>query len=280
MQQPLILNLAPTGMVPTRDMSRHVPLSPAEIADDCAHGARLGVSVVHLHARGTDGAPTTDARVFAEVIGAVRRAAPELVIVATTSGRQARDPIERAAALFGEGEARPDMASLTLGSMNFARSASVNAPDTILRLAELMLERGIRPELEVFDTGMVNMAHILIDKGLLRPPYYFNILLGNPSTAQARMLHLATIVNDLPPGSVWSLAGLGRFQATANALGVTLADGVRTGLEDNIWLDPQRQHQASNASLVERVLAMARAQERAIATPAQARERLGIAAHG
>ena len=280
MKLPLIVNLAPTGMVPTRDMSRHVPLSAAEIAADCARCARLGVSVVHLHARDAEGTPTTDGRVFADVVGAVRDAAPELVIVATTSGRQARDVDERAAALFGEGEAKPHMASLTLGSMNFARSASVNAPDTIMRLAELMMERGIRPELEVFDVGMVNMAHILIEKGLLQPPYYFNILLGNPSTAQARMLHLATIVNDLPPGSVWSLAGLGRYQATANALGVTLADGVRTGLEDNIWMDDARTRQASNQSLVERVVRLADAQERVIATPAQARDRLGIAAHG
>lgn len=280
MTQPLILNLAPTGMVPTRAMSDHVPLAPAEIAADCARCAELGVSVVHLHARGADGAPTTEGAVFADIIRAVRRVAPEVVVVATTSGRKARDVNERAAALFGSGDARPDMASLTLGSMNFAREASVNAPDTIFRLAEMMLERGIKPELEVFDLGMVNMAHVLIDKGLIKPPYYFNILLGNPSTAQARLLHLGTMVGDLPPDSVWSVAGLGRFQTMANALGVAMADGVRTGLEDNIWQDDARTLQASNASLVERVLALARAQGRTIATPAQARARLGLVPHG
>ncbi|MYM68812.1 3-keto-5-aminohexanoate cleavage protein [Pseudoduganella sp. FT55W] len=279
MKSPLILNLAPTGMVPTRSMSPHVPLSPAEIADDCARCVDLGVSMLHLHARDDDGVPTTDGAVFADIIRAVRRRAPGAVITATTSGRNVGDVLQRATALFGEDDAKPDMASLTLSSLNFARSASVNSPDTIFRLAELMMERGIRPELEVFDLGMVNMAHILIDKGLIKPPYYFNLLLGNPSSAQARLLHLGTLVADLPEQSVWSTAGLGRFQTTASALGVTLADGVRTGLEDNLWFDDERSQPATNPMLVQRVRAMAEAQGRAIASTAQTRARLGLAAH-
>jgi uncharacterized protein (DUF849 family) len=261
-------------------MSRHVPLLPDEIADDCARCAALGVTMVHLHARDADGNPTTEAAVFADVIRKVRARAPELVVTATTSGRRVGSVEERAAALFLEGDAKPDMASLTLGSLNFAREASVNAPDTIFRLAEWMRERGIRPELEVFDLGMVNMAHVLIDKGLIAPPYYFNILLGNPATAQARLLHLGALVNDLPPQSIWSVAGIGRYQTTASALGVAVANGVRTGLEDNIWLDDERTEQASNVALVRRVAAMAQAQGRAIASPAQARAMLGLPHHG
>ena len=280
MTHPLIINLAPTGMVPTRAMSSHVPLSPSEIAEDCAHCAALGATMVHLHARGADGNPVTDAAVFAEVIRKVRARAPEVVVTATTSGRRVGSVAERAAALFLEGDAKPDMASLTRGSMNFAREASVNAPDTILRLAEWMRERGIRPELEVFDLGMVNMAHVLIDKGLITPPYYFNILLGNPATAQARLLHLGALVSDLPPQSIWAVAGIGRYQTTASALGVAVAHGVRTGLEDNIWLDDERTQQASNVTLVQRVVAMARAQGRAIASAAQTRALLGVPQHG
>lgn len=280
MTHPLIINLASTGMVPTRDQTPHVPLTPQEIADDVTRCANLGVTMAQLHARDPDGTPSEDPQVVADVIRRVRRHNPGLVICATTSGRRSPEVERRAAALFLEDDAKPDMASLTLASMNFARQASVNAPDTIMRLAEIMRERGIKPELEVFDLGMINFAHVLIDKGLIQAPYYFNILLGNPASAQATLLHLGTMVNDLPPQSVWSVAGLGRFQARANALGVTMADGVRTGLEDNLWLDDGRTALASNVQLVERIVAQARAQDRPIATAREVRERLGLAARG
>jgi uncharacterized protein (DUF849 family) len=280
MTHPLIVNLAPTGMVPTRADTPHVPLTPAEIASDVARCAALGVSMVHLHARDAAGAPTTDPEGIAELIRAVRAAAPELLITATTSGRNVADVERRASALYLEGDAKPDMASLTLGSMNFARDASVNAPATVMRLAEIMLERGIKPELEVFDLGMVNVARMLIDKGLLKAPCYFNILLGNPATAQATLLHLGMLVNDLPPGSVWAVAGIGRFQDQATALGSIMGDGVRTGLEDNLWLDQARTVKATNVQLVERIAALARAQGRPLATPGEVRARLDLPARG
>jgi 3-keto-5-aminohexanoate cleavage enzyme len=273
---PLIINLASTGLVPTREQTPHVPLTPAEIAADVFRCVELGVSMVHLHAREADGSPSDDSAVFADIITRIRKQVPELVIIATTSGRRVKEVERRAATLYLEGDAKPDMASLTLGSMNFATEASVNDPKTITRLAEIMRERGIRPELEVFDLGMVNFAKILIDKGLIEPPFYFNILLGNPGTAQATLLHLATIVNDLPPLSLWSLAGIGRFQAKANALGVVMGDGVRVGLEDNLWLDDARTQLATNAQLVERIVAQANALGRPIASVQTVRERLGL----
>ena len=152
----------------------------------------------------------------------------------------------------------------------------MNSPATIMRLAEIMQNKGIRPELEVFDLGMINFAKILIDKGLITAPYYFNILLGNPATAQATMLHLATMVNELPAGSIWAVAGIGRFQTVANALGVVLGDGVRVGLEDNLWWDQERTQLATNAQLVARVTAQAQALGRPIATAREVRERLNL----
>lgn len=273
---PLILNLAPTGMVPRRADSPHVPLTPQDIVDDVARCAALGVSMVHLHARAADGQPTGDPGVYTDIITALRARLPELVIITTTSGRLVTEVRQRATTLYLEGDAKPDMASLTLGSMNFATSASVNDPATITELARIMLERGIKPELEVFDLGMVNFAKILIAKGLLKPPYYFNILLGNPGTAQATLLHLAAIVGDLPPQSVWSLAGIGRFQLQANALGVVMGNGVRVGLEDNLWLDGGRTQLATNAQLVERIVAQATALDRTIATPRDVRALLEL----
>lgn len=274
---PLIINLAPTGMVPSRADSPLVPLTVEEIAEDVARCAALGAAMVHLHARDADGIPTDDPNIVAKLIQTVRGRAPGIVITATTSGRRVNSVERRAGALYLDGAAKPDMASLTLSSMNFARDASLNSPATVMRLAEIMLERGIKPELEVFDLGMVNFAHVLIDKGLLTPPYYFNILLGNPATAQATLLHLGMLVNDLPADSVWSAAGIGRFQTRATALGVAIGDGVRTGLEDNLWLDDARTIKASNSLLVQRIAELAKAQGRPLATAREVRLRLGLA---
>lgn len=274
--QPLIINLAPTGMIPTRAQTPHVPLTSDEIAKEALASAQLGVSMVHLHARDASGSPTTDSSLFAEIVSKIREVNSEIIITATTSGRKVTDVEQRASSLYLDGDLRPDMASLTLGSMNFATEASVNSPSTIMRLAEIMQNKGIRPELEVFDLGMINFAKILIDKGLITAPYYFNILLGNPATAQATMLHLATMVNELPAGSVWAVAGIGRFQTRANALGVVLGDGVRVGLEDNLWWDQERTQLATNAQLISRVTAQAQALGRPIATALEVRQRLNL----
>lgn len=273
---PLIINLAPTGMLPTRAQTSHVPLTPQEIVADVCRCVDAGVSMAHLHARAPDGTPTTDPDVYAEIVTGIRNHAPEVVIVTTTSGRSGFSLEQRASTLFLGGAARPDMASLTTGSINFPDGASINDPATIRRLAEIMKERGIRPELEIFDLGMLNFAKVLIDKGLVEPPFYFNIMLGSIASAQARLSHLAALIGDLPAESCWSLGGIGRYQSAANALGVVLGNGVRTGLEDNIWLDDERTTLASNVEMVERIVHHAQAIGRAVATPAQVRRQLGL----
>lgn len=274
--EPLILNLAPTGIVPTRSQTPHVPITPEEIISDVLRCVKLGVSMVHIHARNPDGAATGDAGIFRAILTGIRAHCPDVIIVTSTSGRRIKEVERRAATLLLEDAARPDMASLTLGSMNFSAEASINEPATIVRLAEIMKERGIKPEMEIFDLGMVNIAHTLINKGLLEPPYYFNIILGNIASAQVRLHHLAALVTDLPRHSIWSVGGIGRFQLQANGLGLILGDGVRTGLEDNLWLDGARTCLASNADLVQRVVNLAAVYGRAIASPAEVRSRLGL----
>lgn len=275
--EPLIINLAPTGLLPTRAQSPHVPLSAEEVAADCARCCAAGASMLHLHARAADGSPSCDRAVFGELVTAVRSKVPDAIIVTTTSGRRAPEVELRASSLTLEGEQMPDMASLTLGSLNFSAEASISSPSAVTRLATIMQERGIRPELEVFDLGMVNFAKVLIDKGLMEPPFYFNILLGNVASAQASLLHLGTLVADLPPQSIWSVAGIGRHQSVANALGVAVGHGVRTGLEDNLWLDEARTTLATNLQLVQRVAAQAAALGRPLASRAAVRWRLGLA---
>ena len=272
----LILNLAPTGIVPARSQTPHVPITPEEIISDVLRCVKLGVSMVHIHARSHDGAATDDADIFRTILTGIRAHCPEVVMVTSTSGRRIKEVKRRASSLFLEGAAKPDMASLTLGSLNFSTETSLNEPATIVRLAEIMKERGIKPELEIFDLGMVNVAHTLINKGLLEPPYYFNIILGNIAAAQVRLHHLAALVADLPEQSIWSVGGIGRFQFQANGLGLILGDGVRIGLEDNLWLDHERTRLASNADLVQRMVKLASAYGRAIASPAEVRNRLGL----
>jgi uncharacterized protein (DUF849 family) len=182
----------------------------------------------------------------------------------------------RADVLELEGDLKPDMASLTLGSLNFPRQASVNEPAVIQGLAARMAEHGIVPELEVFDLGMLDYARYLIDREFLRPPFYVNILLGSLGTLAASPLNLALCVQALPPGAVWAATGVGRFQAEVNGLALAMGGGVRVGLEDNLWLDDDRSRLATNEALVERAVAIALALGRSIAAPGEVRAALGL----
>ncbi|HEX6724386.1 MAG TPA: 3-keto-5-aminohexanoate cleavage protein, partial [Gaiella sp.] len=155
--------------------------------------------------------------------------------------------------------------------------ASVNEPDMIRRLAERMAERGIVPELEVFDVGMLDTAAYLLQRGVLRTPLYVNLLLGSLGTLSATPFNLALLVEKLPPEATWAAAGIGRFQLSMNTLAIAGGGHVRVGLEDNLWLDVAKTRPATNLALVERLVRIARAMEREVATPAQAREIIGLA---
>ena len=273
---PLIVNLALTGMVPTRAMSPHVPLTTEEILADVERCAALGATMIHVHARDENGVATSKPEHFAPIIEGVRRIDPNLVVCATCSGRFVSSVDDRAAVLDLDGDARPDMASLTLGSNNFVTQASVNAPDTIRGLAERMKARGIKPELEVFEPGMLTFGRYLIDKGIIAEPCYVNILLGNLGTSPATPGALASFLQLVPASWAWGVAGIGRFQLAANMLGIASGGHVRVGLEDNLWFDDRRTVPATNAMLVERVARLAEIAERPIATPAETRAVLGL----
>jgi 3-oxoadipate:acetyl-CoA acetyltransferase len=276
--QPLIVNAALTGMVPTKADNPNVPVTPAEIAADAERCHAAGAAIVHVHARDDEGRPTYRADVYAEIIAAVRERCPDMIVCVSTSGRVFRSIEQRAEVLDLDGELKPELASLTLGSLNFPTGASVNDPATIKALAHRMQERGVVPELEVFDLGMVDYATYLIERGILRPPFYVNILLGSLGTLSATPLNLASVVTALPRGATWSGAGIGRFQFFVNSLAIAMGGHVRVGLEDNLWLDPHKEQPASNLALVERLVALARASGRTVATPAEARALIGLQA--
>jgi 3-keto-5-aminohexanoate cleavage enzyme len=272
----LILNLAPTGMVPTKSMNPNVPVTPEEIVEDCCRCADLGASILHVHARDEAGAPTYRREVYARIIGGIRERKPEAIICVSLSGRNFPEIEKRSEPLLLSGDLKPDMASLTLSSLNFLRQESVNAPETIQRLAGAMAEAGVRPELEVFDLGMMNFANYLIDKGLLTPPHYFNFMLGNIASCQTDPLHLGALIASLPTKSYWASGGLGENQLAANTLGILHGNGVRVGLEDFIWMDKQRSVPASNVSMVERVVELSGILGRSFETPAVVRNALGL----
>ncbi|MEM9076054.1 MAG: 3-keto-5-aminohexanoate cleavage protein [Bacteroidota bacterium] len=277
MSKKLIVNFTPTGMIPTKEITPHVPVTVTEIVEDVLRVAEIGITMVHLHARNEkDGKPTYKKELYAEIIEGIRAYLPELVICVSLSGRDFSEFEKRSDPLYLSGALKPDMGSLTLSSLNFNKTASLNSPDMIQRLAKTMLDKGIVPELEAFDIGMINYAKYLAKKGLLEPPYYFNLLLGNIACAQANLLNAGIMINDLPESSLWSLAGIGNAQLKMNSVAIASGGGVRVGIEDNVWFDSNRTKLATNTSLVERIHTIANANEREIMTPSEFRKMMKL----
>jgi len=273
----LIINFTPTGMIPTKEMTTHVPITPNEIIEDVRRAVDIGITMVHLHARdASTGKSTYKAEVYGEIIAGIRSVSKDLIICVSLSGREINEFEKRSDALQLEGDLKPDMGSLTLSSLNFNRVASVNSPDMIRMLANEMKSRGILAELEAFDAGMINYAKYLQRKGILEPPHYFNLLLGNIACAQADLLHVGIMVRDLPENSYWSLAGIGNYQLMMNSLAIVSGGGVRIGLEDNIWFDKARTRLATNSDLLQRIHRLAEASERKIMSPGRLRELLNL----
>jgi uncharacterized protein (DUF849 family) len=273
----LIINFTPTGMIPTKDMTQHVPISVNEIVEDVHAAFELGITMVHLHARDeSTGEPTYRSEVYRRIIEGIRKFSKDLVICVSLSGRTFKGFEKRAEPLQIDGNLKPDMGSLTLSSVNFNRENSMNSPKMIQSLAREMKRRGILAELEAFDAGMINYAKYLEMKGLLDAPHYFNLLLGNIACAQADLLHLGVIVRDLPPHSFWSVAGIGNVQLMMNSIAVASGGGVRVGLEDNIWYDNKRTKLARNIDLIRRIHTLADANERKIMPPSEFRALLNL----
>jgi len=269
-------------MIPTKSMTPHVPVTVQEIVEDVHEAVEIGITSVHVHARDeATGEPTYRAEVYAGIIGGIRKFAPDLVIGVSLSGRTFPELEKRAEPLSLDGDLKPDMGSLTLSSVNFNRVASVSPPDVIQALAQGMKDRGVLPELEAFDAGMINYAKYLERRGLLEPPHYFNLLLGNIACAQADLMHAGMMVRDLPPGSLWSMAGIGDAQLMMNSIAIAAGGGVRVGLEDTIWYGPKRTSLATNADLLRRIHGLAQSNEREVMRPAELRRLLDLeAGHG
>lgn len=269
----LIINAAITGTVLHKSDTPFLPTTVGEIVE-CAQQVRAaGAAIVHLHARHPDQSPCYDPAVYKELVDRVRQVT-DLIVCVSLSGRFVADVKMRAAPLASH----PDMASLTLGSMNFMTQPSVNAPDTIRALASQIYAAGAVPELEVFEAGFINFAGYLIKKEELRPPYYFNLILGTLGAAPLDLVGLGHMVMLLPPGATWAVGGLGRYQLAANVMSMAAGGHVRVGLEDNIYYDQHKKEFADNPRLVARIARIGCEMGREPATPAEARQIIGLPA--
>ena len=195
----------------------------------------------------------------------------------STSGRNWSEFEKRAEVLELDGDIKPDMATLTMGSMNFINTASMNSPEMIEKLATTMQKNGIKPEFEIFEPGMIHKANFMLERGMIKDENpYFNIFLGNLGTAPLEVTNISALLNLLPKNANWAFAGLGRFQLRANVMGLTMGGGVRLGLEDNIYLNQEKEVLATNQGQLERINKIIDLMDLEVSTIEETRERLGL----
>ena len=242
-----IINFTPTGTQPTKDNS-FAPLLPNEIIEEVHHANEVGISIVHLHARDEETLMNTYKKeVYQKIIEGIKKHCPELLICVSLTGRNFPELEKRTEVL----QLYPDMGSLTMSSLNFPSGTSINQPDTILRLIEEMDKYGVQPEIECFDTGMLNYANYLISKNVLKPPHHINVILGNIYNGQCDFGTLSSIKSNLPKNSYTCLGGIGSQQIKSTTYGLLDFDGVRIGLEDNLYYKDKEK--TTNIKLLKRV---------------------------
>ena len=275
MSTPCIITVAITGSVPTKKDSPAVPITVPEQIESTHAAYEAGASLVHVHVRNDDGTTTSDPERFGRFLDGIRKHCPGMIVQFSTGGRSGTGK-ERGGMLH----LKPDMASLTTGSVNFAKIIYENHPTLINDLAAGMLANDVKPEVEIFDLAMLYNAAKLVGDGLLKAPVHVQFVLGIPGALpadrQVLEFELAQLERVLP-GATWTAAGIGRHQLTVNEWALELGGHCRTDLEDNLRFDKDRLAR-SNAELVKRVAELTSRFGRPVATPAQARRILGLKA--
>jgi uncharacterized protein (DUF849 family) len=275
MSSPCIITVAITGSVPTKKDNPAVPITVDEQLESTQAAFEAGAALVHVHVRNDDGTTTSDPEKFGRFLEGMRKHCPEMIVQLSTGGRSGTGK-ERGGMLHH----RPEMASLSTGSVNFRTMIYENHPKLIVELAESMRAFDIKPEIEIFDLAMLYNAAKLVADGLLKAPVHVQFVLGVPNALPADRevleFELAQLERVLP-GATWTAAGVGRHQLTVNEWALELGGHCRTGLEDNVRFDKTRLA-ASNAELVKRVADSVGRYDRSVATPSEARRILGLAA--
>lgn len=271
---PMFLTAAIVGAETTRDQNPAVPYLPSEIADEAIRCWEKGASIVHLHARKPDGMPSQEAALFGEAIEKIR-ATCDIIIQVSTGGAVGMTGEERCQPLTLSGNRTPEMATLSCGSLNFGEEIFENPRPLMRDIAERIRAANIKPELEIFDAGMMDEARYLQKKGFIDFPAHFDFVLGIPGGLAAREDALDYLLTQLPTGSTWSVAGIGRFELPMVESAAKRGGHARVGFEDNVFLSKGVLAKGS-FELVETAADIAKRCGRRIATPAEAREILGI----
>ncbi|WP_461364525.1 beta-keto acid cleavage family enzyme, partial [Candidatus Darwinibacter acetoxidans] len=213
----LIITAALTGAEVTRAQQPNLPITPQEIAAAALEAYEAGASIVHVHARLTDGTPTQDKQVYGEIQRLVADSCP-VIFQPSTGGAVWHSAEERLQPL----ELNPEMATLSTGTCNFGRDIFANPQDFMEQAARTMLERGIKPEFEIFEAGMIDNALRLVKQGLVREPLHFNLVLGVPGAMAGTIRNLVFLVDALPVGSTWTVSGIGRFETPLAAAAIAM----------------------------------------------------------
>lgn len=266
----LIITAAICGAEVTKENNPSIPYTVEEIGREAESAYKAGASIIHLHVREDDGTPTQDKERFRACMDEIKRRCPDVIIQPSTGGAVGMSDDER----LQPTELGPEMATLDCGTLNFGGDEIfVNTENTIKNFGKLMIERGIKPEVEVFDKGMIDYAITFAKQGYIKEPMHFDFVLGVQMAATAR--DLAFMVDSIPAGSTWTVAGVGRHEFPMAAIGIAMGGHVRVGFEDNVYLS-RGVLAKSNGELVEKVVRIAKELGREIATPAETREILGL----
>jgi 3-keto-5-aminohexanoate cleavage enzyme len=270
----MVITAAMVGAETTREQTPHLPITAEEIAEDAVRCREAGAAMVHLHVRTADGKPSQDAELFRAAIRAIRKRT-DVLIQTSTGGAVGMTVDERCGPLTLTGPDRPDMATLTTGTVNFGEEVFWNPRPLVRDIARRIRAIGLRPELECFDVGMIDEARYLAKEGLVDLPAHFDFVLGVPGTLQARPEVLDFMIASLPEGSTWTVAGVGRHQLPLVDEAAKRGGNARVGLEDNIYLS-KGVLAKGNWELVADAAKRARANGREPATPEQARKLLRL----
>ncbi len=266
----LIINAAICGAEVTKENNPAVPYTVEEIGREAESAYKAGASIIHLHVREDDGTPTQDKARFKACMDEIYRRCPDVIIQPSTGGAVGMTDEER----LQPTELGPEMATLDCGTCNFGGDeVFVNTENTIKNFGRLMIERGVKPEVEVFDKGMVDYAIKYAKQGFIKEPMHFDFVLGVQMAATVR--DLSFMVDSIPAGSTWTVAGIGRHEFPLAAVAIAMGGHVRVGFEDNVYIE-KGVLAKSNGELVEKVVRIAKELGREIATPDEAREILGL----
>lgn len=267
---PLIITVAPVGAELTPDQTPHLAVTPKALGEVARKVREAGASMIHVHCRNDDGSNTHDVARFKAAYEAIREQS-DLIVQFSTGGAIGMTPEERASVL----QLRPEMATLTCGTVNFGDDVFENSFPIMRGILQKMHEYGVRPELEIFDKGHISNARRLEKEGLLTFPQHVDFVLGVPGGLDATVQNLGDLVDSLPKGCTWSVAGIGRMQLPMAMTALAMGGHVRVGLEDNMYYS--KGHLATNEELVARVVRLAGELGRPVATPDEARQILGLA---